>query len=103
MAGVIGTTSGTLQQFVDRLGSALGTLVEAHENGERFGVVAIASGGAPFTTFVQEAAARGADTYVTGEITMYTRMYAKERKINLVAGSRSEERRVGKECRCRGW
>ena len=31
--------------------------------------------------------ARGADTYVTGEITMYTRMYAKERKINLVAGS----------------
>src|SRR5207302_11081214 len=35
----------------------------------------------------QEAAARGADTYVTGEITMYTRMYAKERKINLVAGS----------------
>src|SRR5206468_2922935 len=33
------------------------------------------------------AAARGADTYVTGEITMYTRMYAKERKINLVAGS----------------
>jgi len=77
MAGVIGTTSGTFQQFVDRLGSALGTLVEAHENSERFGVVAI----------VQEAAARGADTYVTGEITMYTRMYAKERKINLVAGS----------------
>jgi dinuclear metal center YbgI/SA1388 family protein len=87
MAGVIGTTSGTFQQFVDRLRSALGTLVEAHENSERFGVVAIASGGAPFTTFVQEAAARGADTYVTGEITMYTRMYAKERKINLVAGS----------------
>jgi len=69
------------------LRSALGTLVEAHENSDRFGVVAIASGGAPFTTFVQEAAARGADTYVTGEITMYTRMYAKERKINLVAGS----------------
>ena len=87
MAGVIGTTSGTFQQFVDRLGSALGTLVEAHENSERFGVVAIASGGAPFTNFVQEAAARGADTYVTGEITMCTRMYAKERKINLVAGS----------------
>ena len=58
MAGVIGTTSGTFQQFVDRLGSALGTLVEAHENSERFGVVAIASGGAPFTNFVQEAAAR---------------------------------------------
>ena len=87
MAGVIGTTSGTFQEFVDRLRSAMGTLVEAHENGDRFGVVAIASGGAPFTTYVQEAAARGADTYVTGEITMYTRMYAKERKINLVAGS----------------
>jgi dinuclear metal center YbgI/SA1388 family protein len=87
MAGVIGTTSGTFQQFVDRLRSALGTLVEAHENNDRFGVVAIASGGAPYTSFVHEAAARGADTYVTGEITMYTRMYAKERKINLVAGS----------------
>jgi dinuclear metal center YbgI/SA1388 family protein len=87
MAGVIGTTSGTFQQFVDRLRSAIGTLVEAHENNDRFGVVAIASGGAPYTSFVQEAAARGADTYVTGEITMYTRMYAKERKINLVAGS----------------
>jgi dinuclear metal center YbgI/SA1388 family protein len=87
MAGVIGTSGGTFQQFVDRLRSALGTLVEAHQNSERFGVVAIASGGAPLTSFVQEAAARGADTYVTGEITMYTRMYAKERKINLVAGS----------------
>jgi len=87
MAGVIGTCGGTFQEFVDRLRSALGTLVEARQNSERFGVVAIASGGAPFTTFVQEAAARGADTYVTGEITMYTRMYAKERKINLVAGS----------------
>jgi dinuclear metal center YbgI/SA1388 family protein len=87
MAGVIGTTGGTFQEFVDRLRSALGTLVEARQNSERFGVVAIASGGAPLTTFVQEAAARGADTYVTGEITMYTRMYAKERKVNLVAGS----------------
>jgi dinuclear metal center YbgI/SA1388 family protein len=87
MAGVIGTTTGTFQEFVDRLRSALGTIVEARQNSERFGVVAIASGGAPYTTFVQEAAARGADTYVTGEITMYTRMYAKERKINLVAGS----------------
>ncbi|TMC47183.1 MAG: Nif3-like dinuclear metal center hexameric protein [Chloroflexi bacterium] len=87
MAGAIGTTTGTFQEFVDRLRSALGTIVEARQNSERFGVVAIASGGAPYTTFVQEAAARGADTYVTGEITMYTRMYAKERKINLVAGS----------------
>jgi dinuclear metal center YbgI/SA1388 family protein len=87
MAGVIGTTTGTFQEFVDRLRSALGTHVEAHENGARFGVVAIASGGAPLTNFVQDAAARGADTYVTGEISMYTRMYAKERKINLVAGS----------------
>ena len=87
MAGVIGTTTGTFQEFVDRLRSALGTLVEAHENAPRFGVVAIASGGAPLTNFVQDAAARGADTYVTGEISMYTRMYAKERKINLVAGS----------------
>lgn len=87
MAGVIGTTSGTFQEFVDRLRSALGTLVEAHENSARFGVVAIASGAASFTSFVQEAAARGADTFVTGEINMYARMYAKERKINLVAGS----------------
>jgi len=77
-----GRALGTLLTF-----SALGTIVEARQNSERFGVVAIASGGAPFTTFVQEAAARGADTYVTGEISMYTRMYAKERKVNLVAGS----------------
>ena len=87
MAGVIGTTSGTFPEFLDRLRSALGTIVEAHQNGDRFGTVAIATGGAGFTNFVQEAAARGADTYVTGEITMYTRMYAKERKINLVAGT----------------
>src|SRR5207302_2291223 len=46
MAGVIGTTAGTFQEFVDRLRSALGTLVEAHQNTDRFGVVAIASGGA---------------------------------------------------------
>jgi putative NIF3 family GTP cyclohydrolase 1 type 2 len=87
MAGVIGTATGTFQEFVDRLRSALGMIVEAHENSPGFRVVAIASGGAPLTTVVQEAASRGADTYVTGEINMYTRMYAKERKINLVAGS----------------
>ena len=86
-AGVIGTTTGSFREFVDRLHSALGTVVEAHQNSDRFGTVAIATGGAPTTTFVQESAARGADTYVTGEITMYTRMYAKERKINLVAGT----------------
>ena len=86
-AGVIGTTAGTFHEYVDRLRSALGTIVEAHEYADRFGTVAIATGGAPFTSFVQEAAARGADTYVTGEINLYTRMYAKERRINLVAGS----------------
>jgi putative NIF3 family GTP cyclohydrolase 1 type 2 len=87
MAGVIGTTGGSFAEFVDRLRSALGTEVEAHENSARFGTVAIATGGAMFTNFVQDAAARGADTYVTGEITMYTRIYAKERKVNLVAGT----------------
>ena len=45
MAGVIGTTSGTFQQFVDRLRSAMGTLVEAHENGDRFGVGVVGTGG----------------------------------------------------------
>jgi putative NIF3 family GTP cyclohydrolase 1 type 2 len=95
MAGVIGTTDGTFQAFVDRLRSVLGTTVEAHENGQRFGTVAIATGGAGLTTFVQEAAARGADTYVTGEINMYTRMYAKERKVNLVGATHYDTETFG--------
>lgn len=87
LAGVIATGRGTFDEFVARLTTAIGPPVESHKNSDRFGVVAIATGGAPLTSFVAESARQGADTYVTGEVNMYTRLYAKETGVNLVCAT----------------
>lgn len=87
LAGVIANGSGTFDAFVARLRTALGARVEGFRNNDRFGRVAIATGGAPFTTMVEAAAALGADTYLTGEGSMYTRLYGKERGVNIVFGT----------------
>lgn len=86
-AGVLGACDGTFAQLVARLRVSLGPEVQAWENTPHFGTVAIASGRADAATAVAEAKVLGADTYVTGEGTMWTKLYARETGMNLVFGT----------------
>jgi putative NIF3 family GTP cyclohydrolase 1 type 2 len=56
-------------------------------NAETFGRVAVLTGAAGSTRRLEQARAAGCDTYVTGEGSMYTKLYAREVGINLVLGS----------------
>jgi putative NIF3 family GTP cyclohydrolase 1 type 2 len=59
----------------------------AKRNSEAFGYVAIVTGGGGLTNWLAEAQAVGADTYVTGEGSMFTDLYAREAGLNLVLGT----------------
>ena len=61
--------------------------VEAHQNSKSFGRVAIVTGAGGGTADIDAARRLGADTYVTGEGSMYTRMFAKETGLNLIFGT----------------
>ena len=84
LAGAYGATGGTFDQFVDRAREALGVRVDAWKNSEQFGRVGIVPGGGPWTSYLEEAQALGCDTYLTGEGTMYTKLFAREVGMNLV-------------------
>lgn len=87
-AGVIGEAEATsFEELVDRLRRACGPGVSAWRNADRFGRVAIVTGGAGAATAVAEAAQLGADTYVTGEGSMWTKLYARESGVNLAFGT----------------
>lgn len=87
LAGVVGTCEGTFAELVSRLRAALGPEVQAWQNAARFGTVALAAGRADSPAAIAEARELGADTYVTGEGTMWTKLYARESGINLVLGT----------------
>lgn len=87
LAGVVGTAPGTFDDLVGRLRAALGPQVAAWRNTDRFGRVALASGRADTAAAIAEARECGADTYVTGEGSMWTKLYARESGVNLVFGT----------------
>jgi dinuclear metal center YbgI/SA1388 family protein len=87
MAGIVGRHDRTFAQLAERMRDILGVPIEAWENVPSCRRVAIATGGAGYTTMLEEARQHGADTYVTGEGSMYTKLYARERGINLIFGS----------------
>ena len=87
LAGIVGRHDRTFAQLADRLRDVLGVPVEAWENAATCQRVAIATGGAGYTNMLEEARQHGADTYLTGEGSMYTKLYARERGINLLFGS----------------
>ena len=87
LAGVRGRASGTFAELVERLGAALGVAVESWQNSETFGHVAIVPGGGGMTNMLDEARSLGCDTYVTGEGSMYTSLFARETGLNLVFGT----------------
>ena len=86
-AGIVGRHDRTFAQLCDRMRDVLGVPIEAWENAPACTRVAIATGGAGLTTMIEAARQRGADTYVTGEGSMYTKLYARERGVNLIFGS----------------
>ena len=87
MAGVVGRHDRTFAQLCDRMRDVLAEPIEAWENTPTCRRVAIATGGAGNTTMVEAARLAGADTYVTGEGSMYTKLYARERGVNLIFGT----------------
>jgi len=87
LAGVYGSCEGTFAEFLARTASVLGVPTESWENTDTFGSVAIATGGAGMTSMLEEARALGCDTYLTGEGSMYTKLYAREVGMNLVFGT----------------
>jgi len=87
MAGIVGRHDRTFAQLAERMRDVLGVQIEAWENAPTCKRVAIATGGAGNTSMLEEARQHGADTYVTGEGSMYTKLYARERGINLIFGT----------------
>lgn len=87
-AGVIGDAdASSFDELLERLRRTCGPEASGWRNSERFGVVAVVTGGAGATAVVAEAAALGADTYVTGEGSMWTKLYARESGVNLAFGT----------------
>ncbi len=84
---MFGRCDGSFADLIARAQRQLGVQVEAHEHAKSFGRVAIVPGGGGDTKDVDAARALGCDTYVTGEGTMFTRMFAKECGTNLLLGT----------------
>ncbi len=86
-AGVYGLCDGTFAEFVECANAVLGVEVESWQNSDSFRRVGIATGGAGMTSMLEEARALGCDTYLTGEGSMYTKLYAREVGMNLIFGT----------------
>jgi dinuclear metal center YbgI/SA1388 family protein len=86
-AGVIGACAGSFQDLIQRASRELRVEVEAHQHAKTSGRVAIMTGAGGMTNDMDAARRLGADTYVTGEGSMFTRMFAKEAGMNLVLGT----------------
>jgi dinuclear metal center YbgI/SA1388 family protein len=62
----------------------LGRVPEVHRNNQRCERLAIVTGAGGQTSWLQEARQLGCDTFLTGEGSMYTRLFAREAGVNLV-------------------
>jgi dinuclear metal center YbgI/SA1388 family protein len=83
-AGVHGRFGGGWDALVEVVGQRLGVPPEVHRNADRCERVGIVTGGGGLTSWLDEARAEGCDTYLTGEGSMYTRLFAREMGINLI-------------------
>lgn len=86
-AGVVGATDGTFAELIQRVSRELGVQAEAHEHAKTFGRVAIVTGAGGETKDLQAAHDLGCDTYITGEGSMFTRLFAREIGMNLIFGT----------------
>lgn len=86
-AGVVGTAAGEFMDFVRRASRELKVEVESHLHAKGFGRVAIVPGAGGVTSYMDEARKLGAETFVAGEGSMFTRIFAREAGMNLVLGT----------------
>jgi dinuclear metal center YbgI/SA1388 family protein len=86
-AGVIARCDVPLRELVARASRELRVEVEAHEHAKTCARVAIVPGAGGMTGDLDQARQLGADTYLTGEGSMFTRMFAKECGMNLLFGT----------------
>jgi putative NIF3 family GTP cyclohydrolase 1 type 2 len=82
-----GRAEGTFEEFVRRVERETGVQPEAWRNVDAFGRVAVLTGASGSTRYLEAARAAGCDTYLTGEGSIYTKLYAREAGINLVLGT----------------
>jgi putative NIF3 family GTP cyclohydrolase 1 type 2 len=83
-SGVYGTTGGTLDEFVTRVGTRLGFQPRVWRNAELFGRVAIVPGWGGRPEWLARAKDLGCDTILTGEALLFGLLYARESDLNLV-------------------
>ena len=86
LAGVHGPWSGTLDALAARAADVLGAAPEVQRSATACRRVAIVAGAGGLTAWLEEAQRLGCDTFVTGEGSMYTRLFAREGGLNLVLG-----------------
>jgi putative NIF3 family GTP cyclohydrolase 1 type 2 len=84
LAGIHGRFAGGWDALIRVVSHRLGVTPEAHENAATCEQVGIVTGGGGMTSWLEEARAAGCDTYLTGEGSMYTRLFAREAGINLI-------------------
>jgi putative NIF3 family GTP cyclohydrolase 1 type 2 len=87
LGGVHGFVRGSFEEFAARATRVLGVPVASWKNASAFGHVGIVAGGAGYTSDVEQARVIGCDTYLTGEGSMYTQLFAREVKMNLILGT----------------
>ena len=96
-AGVFGTFEGGWDRLVAVTTEQLGLAPETHRNVGESHRVAILTGAGAMNSWIEEAIALGCDTYISGEGSMYARLYAREAGINLVLGGHDLTERPGIE------
>lgn len=87
IVGVYGRAAGPFCAFVERIRSTLGVPVETWQNSATFGRVGLVTGGGGWTTWLEEARQLGCDTYLTGEASLYTKLFAREVGMNLISAT----------------
>jgi dinuclear metal center YbgI/SA1388 family protein len=83
-AGVYGSWDGSLDDLATAVAGAVGGEPEVHRNLGRCKRVAIVPGGGGMTSWLEEALTLGCDTYLTGEGSIFTRLFAREAGLDLV-------------------
>lgn len=77
----------SFQEWLGVVATALQTRVRAWPNNATFRRVALVPGGGGTTTYLAQAVAAGCDTFVTGEGSLFTELFAQEVGLSLVYAS----------------
>jgi len=83
-AGVHGPWNGGLDDLVRAVQEQVGGQPEVIRTSDRCQRVGMVTGAGGMTSWLEEARDLGCDTYLTGEGSMYTRLFAREAGMNLI-------------------